>query len=404
MNKSNKKINEKDTHKNSENSDSYGADNNNLSPFEIVRKLQLKFIPYQKKFRALSFKAKDNVRFQRFTVTFIFLFLTIGSLISARIFHKGYIVENTPIGVSRSFLNGDKATINNTTYDKNNDMAIFNISTDSSSGLIDGKDLEARFVIMNKPSKPVKAPNLTLIPTYSNHFTILVKGLYKDFGALKLTLKNNRTSGIADYAKGLKEGSNEQTDTPISSKDAKVVMNYDKDDKDSTSGTGIQDNVKTNSGKNFQKASKLMPTLKDSNTTKFIVTEKAITKHEKDIDENISPQGIMRNDLSTTISNLEDDIKTQKKIIDSNNDSITSIKKQIQDIKKDKLNLKDNSKSQSLENQISNIKDDNLSKNNRIKNDKKLISKYNNQIKLIEKDEIQFNKPQKSQNASLFHP
>ncbi|TPR49232.1 hypothetical protein DY037_05480 [Apilactobacillus micheneri] len=384
--------------------DTNTEDGSELSNNKLLRSMQKAVIPYRKKVRKFTFYFKDSMRVQRLSIVGILLMTMFSSLILAQCTSKGFIIKSTPINSSRSFLNGDTAKIRNVTYDSNSQSAMINLTTNSNSGILNQKDIKAKFILMQAPSHQVKAPTLNLMSTYGNHFTILVKNLYKGFGAFKLILVNNRQTSLSDFAKALNNGSNSQTSTPLTSSQVKTVISYKSGNKKANDGTNLQGNVNINDGSHFKKAQSLLKTMQSNNTTKFILTEKTINKFKGKISSQATPKGIMEDNLNTTIDNLQSDIKTKEKEISDNNQSIKDIKKQIDHEYSDRLNSSKNNQIKSLNSNIENIKSTTIDAQNKIKLDNKYIKQYRNKLELIKKGTVVMDDNVKPQKASLFQP
>ncbi|TPR14951.1 hypothetical protein DY052_05875 [Apilactobacillus timberlakei] len=381
--------------------DTYGEKSQEYFNLKPIRYLQKKIEPYVNRIRTTKFRFEENARARRLSIFSLLITIIIGSLISAQIFTKSYTINSTPIDKPIQFLNGDTARVNNLTYDKGNNSAMINFSTDSKIGLINSKDLTAKFILLNKTSG--KTPTINLISTYSNNFTILINNLTPNFKALKIILNNARTSTIDDYAKAIANNSNKDAKVPMSNTGLKTILDYNNSDNKATDGTGLQGDIKINNGMSFEKANKLLPILKKNNNTNITLKEDTLNENKGTIKDSNSPKQIMINGLNKAINNLNEDIKIKNKLINDNEKSITETQKQINTLQNDQLNLNSKDQVKNLKENISDTKSDINDKEGKISKDKMWAKKYQNQLTLIDKGQITFNKSQEPQKANFFN-
>lgn len=371
----------------------------------LAGKIQRIAKPYAVRFRRFKFWFAAHAKMRRLTTITTLLLGMLFVFVLGQIYTQGLKIEATEFGKYATFLTGDKIKINGVSYDKKNRVALVSLQGAANSGLMNPNSLESDLVIEKKPKMNIKkAPTIQVLPTYNNHYTLLIKNVYPDFGTYQILLKSKEKATVPQIGNHIKT-KNRKIFYPLDKKDVKTLNDWDKGSELENKGTNLGDELthindaQLQNNANYRAAEKLTGTVMKHNVISLIIKNKTFKQNQTALPNNPTPKNIILDDLITTKKQLEADIKAKKHQIKLNNDQINTLNRQKANVEKNNLN---NASTKNFDSQISNLQSSNRELNKNINTDRKLLNNINHKINLVKHNKISFKFKKHESKAKLL--
>lgn len=389
-----------------------------LSGNKTIARLQKAARPITQYFRRIYYRLEESSQRRRKITLAITFSLILGSVVSAQIWTKGIQIVETPAKFQKTFINGDRISLKSQQYDKKSHTARLDFVTNSQTGIISPKDIKASFVLVDAPKRKTKAPELYLIPTFNNHYVIIIKHLYDGFNGMKVQFSNTSTLSLEQISESLQQGNN-----GTSQKDAEINDDIKNDthlgayhikqsdekmlsDDSSTQGNQhSEDSSKIDTGNHHVTAKQLqiLKQIEKNNKQYVIVKEDTLLKHKTKLSYDIQPKKLAISDLRGEIKRLETDIQNNQDFIDKDKPYIKSLKNKVRDLSKDVgVDAGYQDKIDDTNDQISSTQNADQNYMAKIKLDQKWISRYKDRIRQIKSGRIVVGKANKPSKAIVF--
>lgn len=280
-------------------------------------KLRKYLVPLAHKWRHLRYRLQDSSRRRKRAIFTSFFGVALLACIWGSFTHPSTMVANTKIGTERTFINQDTIKLTGERYDRDNGTLRADFTTDSQSGAISSKELAAHFVLADKPShNGAIRPTLNLVPTFNNHFTVVIHHLYKGFGGIALMFHDKSALSVSSLA-------NEDSD------DNNGLSQKQQDEIQNAAQNG-------GSYSSSQKVSAIIHKLEKNDNSNFVLGERQLIKGHKTgyLDEHISPKSLAISELKQGNRNDENDIKGDQSYIKQDSAQLKADQKKIRQINK----------------------------------------------------------------------
>jgi hypothetical protein len=389
-----------------------------LSSNKLVANLQKKAQPVTQFFREMYYRLEDSSKRRRKTTLAIVFTLMIGSVVSAQIWTKGIEIVETPMKMQKTFINGDKISLKKQQYDKKTHTARLDFVTSSDTGIVSPKDIKASFMLVDAPKDKVKAPELYVVPTFNNHFVVIIKHLYDGFNGMKVQFTNKSTISLDQISDSLGNGNNgtsqkaAQTSSDSNSDTHLGAYHIKKSDVDTigdtaaTQGTQTQDDKsKINTGNHHVTAKQLqiLERIEKHNTQYVIVKEDTLLKHKTKFNSNIKPKKLAVSDLKNEVQRLKTDIQNNEDFIEKDKPYIKSLTEKVRDLSKDVgVDASYQDKIDDTNEQIAATKNADHNYEAKIKLDQKWIERYKDRIRQIRSGRLVVDCASKPSKAVVF--
>lgn len=394
---------------------SYGMSNNFIENNAFISKLRKLVKPFVRNFRKLRERLEESASRRRRIVYGMLIGTMCICLIIGHFWKNEVIVTPTSINFPKKFINGDTIKISNYIYDTQNKAIQLDLTTTSPTGSIRPKDLKIKFTLAAAQASNTNVPFARILPTYNNHFVVLIKNIYPNFQGIKIEFYNSSIINLSSLQNALNDNSNGQNNDDSnadikndSSIGAYKLTDKEKDVLDSSDySTNDQDSSKisTSNRKLTKKQLHLLNRIQKHNTQYIVLAEKKLLqkKHLGHIDINTTPKELTINALKQSISTLHQDIDNRKKLINKDKPYIAKQKEKLKELNEDAdIDPSYQDKVSDAQNEINITKNDIAQQQNRISLDKLWIKKYNNRISLIKKGKIQIDKGQQPSKAIIW--
>lgn len=280
----------------------------------MLAKLRKYLLPLLSKWKHFHYRLEESSREWNRIIFTSFLGIALLSCVWGNFTHPSTMVANTKIGTERTFINQDTIKLTGERYDRNNGTLRADFTTNSQSGAISSKELSAHFVLANKPShNGAIRPTLNLVPTFNNHFTVVIHHLYKGFGGVALMFHNKSALSVSSLANA---GDDNNT---LTQKQSDEVQN-------------AAQNGSSYSGS--QKVDKLIQKLEKQDNSNFVLGENQLIKGHKlgYLNGRVSPKSLAMSELKQGNHNDMNDIKGDENYIKQDKGQLKSDQNKIRQI------------------------------------------------------------------------
>lgn len=350
-----------------------------------LAKLRRKFKPVVKWSRRMHYRLEESSRRRKWIAMGIFATLLVGSSIWGHFDRPSVLISNTSVGKSLDFKNNDSITLDSEKYDKGNHTLQANFTTSSSSGAVSPGDLSAHFVLAQEPSvHGLPEPTLNLIPTFNNHFTVIIHHLYNGFGGVAIMFHDKSKLTI----NSLVNSDGDVSGNDLSDKEQNEIQNIAQ---------------KGSSYKSSEKVTKFLNKMQKNDNSNFIMSESNLLKYHKSyVDPTISPRALAIHDLNVKIKSEQSHIKGNQNYIRQIKQSIQQDQGKIRQINRsadigDKGNELSSTRSQVQQGRqsISNY-------NQEIQSLQKSIQTNQQRVTRLQEDVVDMPKVQSPKSSNLF--